>query len=129
MKKHFVEFLSPGTLTSETRLKPIDSWDVDKAIEMSKDIKERYSATPYGFQFITKARKDDELDSKVVDTSNLYYLGGTVHTYDEIKAMEDSSLDILLRNMRSNGWDKVIINNNSWRWIQPWEESDVILEV
>jgi len=129
MKKHFVEFMSPGTFVCETSRKPIDSWDVDKAVEMSKDIEERYGATPYAFQFITKERKDGEWDSRVVDTSNLYYLGGTVYTYDEIKDMKNPSNDILLQNMKHNKWEKVIFNSNSWDWAQPVREGDVVLEV
>lgn len=49
MKKHFVIFYSPGTFFNEESTLPIDSWDIDKAIEMSKSIKERYNATPFGF--------------------------------------------------------------------------------
>ena len=70
MKKHFVTFFSPGTFVSETTEKEIDSWDVEKAKELARSIKERHGATPYGFRFITRSRNDDELDSKVSDRSN-----------------------------------------------------------
>ena len=48
MEKHFVTFYSPGTFAAETSRKPIESWDVDKAVAMSKEIKERHGALPYG---------------------------------------------------------------------------------
>lgn len=63
MEKHFVKFYSAGSFVAEETVKEIDSWDVNKAIEMSKDITERYGAKPYGFRFITKGRTDADLDS------------------------------------------------------------------
>lgn len=65
MKKHFVTFFSPGTFVSETSEKPIDSWDVDTAVEMSTQILERHGARPYGFRFSTRERGQEDLDSKV----------------------------------------------------------------
>jgi tRNA/tmRNA/rRNA uracil-C5-methylase (TrmA/RlmC/RlmD family) len=50
MKKHFVTFLSPGTFFNEETTKPIDSWDVAKALEMSKTVVERYEQRPYVIQ-------------------------------------------------------------------------------
>ena len=113
MEACFVTFYSPGTLVAEQTTKPINSWDVDAAIEMARGIKERHSAIPYGFCFTTRRREDDELDSHEVERSNFYWLGGDVLTLAEIK--------------ERNGWDRVIENNNSWRWTQPPEADDVIL--
>ena len=62
MKKYFVKFLSPGTLYSESTTLEIDSHNVATAVEMSKNIVERHGAKPYGFQFITRERQDEELD-------------------------------------------------------------------
>jgi len=35
---------------------------------------------------------------------------------------------ILVSNMEVNGWKRVITNDNSWRWTQPLEKSDVVLD-
>jgi hypothetical protein len=75
MKKDFVVFLSPGTFVSEETRMPIDSWDPDKAVAMSKAVTERYQSKPYGFYFVTKERSQDELDSKETRSSGLYFLG------------------------------------------------------
>lgn len=57
MEKHFVKFYSAGIFVAEETVKEIDCWDMDKAIEMSKDIAERYGAKPYGFRIIGKIKK------------------------------------------------------------------------
>lgn len=129
MKQHFVTFFSPGTFTAEQTTRPIEYWDVDLAVEISKDIMERYGAKPYGFQFSTRERGELDLDSHVSKKSPMYYLGGKVLTLEQLKAINDPSNRILISNMEINRWDRVIINNNSWTWTQPLEEGDVVLDV
>jgi hypothetical protein len=129
MKKHFVIFMSPGTFVAEQTEKPIASWNVKKAVEMSKKIIERYNAKPYGFYFTTRERKDNELDSKVVKSSGMYYLGGKIITLEELKARKSPNDSTLISNMECNDWDKVVETNNSWRWIQPLRKGDKIVEL
>jgi len=128
VKAHFVTFYSPGSFVAEETTKPVESWDVAKAMEMARGITERYNATPYGFQFSTRERKDDELDSKVVEKSALYYLGGKVETLEEVEARARPCDRILITNMKGNGWKRVITNNNSWKWTQPLEDTDIVLQ-
>lgn len=129
IKRHFVIFYSPGTFVSESSELPVDSWNVDEAVIMSKDIKERHGALPYGFSFITKARLDDELDSKITERSHMYYLGGEVLTLEDVKARKDSSDRILISNMEMNHWDRIIVNSNSWQHTAPLMAEDVVLHV
>jgi hypothetical protein len=126
VEKHFVIFFSPGTFVAETTEKPIESWDVDTAKEMARGIKERYGAIPYGFRFTTRARKDDELDSKEVKRSGMYYLGGEILTLAEVKDKMPGE-STLINNMIINKYDKIIINKNSWQWTQPLTEKDTVL--
>lgn len=125
---HFVEFYSPGTFVAETSAKPIDSWDVEVAMKMARDIKERHAAVPYGFRFTTRTRKDDELDSKQTAQSPTYFLGGKVETLAEVKARATDKEQILVSNMECNHYDRIITNNNSWRWTQPLKADDVVLD-
>lgn len=129
MKAHFVTFLSPGTFVAEEDSKPIESWDTDKAVEMARDIKQRYGARPYGFQFSTRERGPDDLDSKETARSGTYWLGGKVETLAEVEARNDPRESILVSNMRCNKWDRIVTNNNSWKWTQPLREKDTVLEV
>ena len=128
IKQHYVQFASPGTFVPETRLEKIDKWDVDEAVRMARSVTERHGATPYGFQFVTRGRMDDELDSKVIETSNFYYLGGKVETLEEIEARNAPDEEILRSNMRCNGYDRVLVNNNSFRSVLPLRKEDVILD-
>jgi hypothetical protein len=124
MEEHFVEFFSPGTFVAETSTKSIDSWDVDKAVKMSKNIKERYGATPYAFRFITRSRKDDELDSKVTKKSGMYYMDCKIQTIKDLDPVEN---EILISNMRCNKWNKVVTSTTGWKWTQPIEKDDIVL--
>ncbi len=127
MKQHFVTFYSPGTFVAEQTTKPIDTWDVEGAKCIADDIVERYGATPYAFQFSTRERRDTELDSHTVSQSPWYYLGGKVLTLEEVRAQSPDE-KILISNMESNGWKRVIKNTNSWSWVQPLEDDDVVLD-
>lgn len=128
MKKHFVLFYSPGTFVSEITEKEIDSWDVDKAMEMARAIKERHGATPYGFRFTTRTRGENDLDSKVSKTSNMYFLGGKIRHLDFVILENKPDEQILISNMKINGWDRVIENTNSYKITQPLEKDDVVLD-
>jgi len=128
MNKHFVTFYSPGTFVAEATTRPIESWDIEAAKEMAHDITERYSATPYGFRFTTRARGVDDLDSHVAETSPMYYLGGRIETVEQVRARAKDDERILLSNMECNGWDRIVVNDNSWRWTQPLEAGDVVLD-
>ncbi len=127
MKKHFVEFLSPGTFVSESTTKSISSWDIEKAQELAHDINERHGARPYGFRFSTRERGEDDLDSKETSRSGIYYLGGVIRTIEQVRAENNPDERILLSNMEGNGIDRVIENNNSWRHTSAFREDDVLL--
>ena len=128
MEKHFVTFYSPGTFVSETTTRDIPAWDVELAKEMASTVFERHGARPYGFEFTTRGRGPNDLDSKVIAKSGTYFLGGVIETYEQVVARNDPEERILRDNMRANGWDKIITNTNSWRITRPFEEGDFLLE-
>lgn len=127
MQKHFVRFLSAGTFVAEETVSPIESWDVAQAVEMARRITERHGAHPYGFQFITKGRADEDLDSKAINRSGIYYLNGVVETLAQVKAKGDPANRILISNMESNGWDKIVTTYNPYKWTQPFNEDDSVV--
>jgi hypothetical protein len=129
MEKQFVTFLSPGTFFAENSTLPIDSWDVDVAMTMAAKVTERYNAKPYGFYFSTRERSEEDLDSHETKRSATYYLPHCrVMTLDEIKARNDPKDSTLICNMECNRHDKVVTTTSGWKWTQPFEKDDVLLE-
>jgi len=127
IEKHFVTFRSPGTFVEEGTTKEIEAWDKDLAMKMADDIVERHGATPFGFFFTTR-QNTGELDSKVVAQSPMYFLGGKVRTREEVEARDDPRESILRDNMRINEIDAIVISTNSWKWTQPFEDGDEVLD-
>lgn len=135
--KHFVEFFSPGTFVSESSQLPIDDWDIKKAIELSKEITERYNATPYGFVFRTYRVSDPiddgqggtlTIEKKELKKSGLYYITGKVLTYDQLSVSKSKDIEILVSNMRCNLWPAVVENTNSWRFTGQFDENDCVVD-
>ena len=128
MKQHYVEFLSPGTFTAESTRLEINDWNVDRAVEMSGEIHERHGARPYGFRFITRERGPNDMDAKQTASSGMFYLGGEVETLAEVEARDRDDERILLSNMRGNGYERIVTNRNSWKFTQPLQDGDVVLD-
>lgn len=128
MEQHFVTFYSPGTFLAEDTTKPIDAWDAGVAKAMMGGIKERYGATPYGFRFTTRGRSDADLDSKVIATSPMYYVGGKVETLEEVQARNSPDETILRANMECNGYSRIWTTTEGWKWTQPLNAEDVVLD-
>lgn len=127
ISKHFVTFYSPGTFCAEESTKPIESWDTAVALRMAADVTERHNARPYAFAFTTRSRGDSDLDSKVTARSPLYYFGVKVETLTEIEARRDPSDRILIANMRTNDWQRVVTTTSGWKATMPLREGDVVL--
>ena len=78
--------------------------------------------------FTTRSRGEKDLNSKVSKRSPLYWLGGKIETLEEVEARNDPKEGILRSNMRVNGYKKIIVNDNSWRFTAPFNDGDVLLD-
>lgn len=133
---HYVTFYSPGTLFSETTAKPIHAWDAELAVAMSRTIVERYGARPYGFRFTTNVeaapvqsdRGPLAVEPKQIAKSGMHFIGGTVLTTADVVARADPADEILLFNMRCNGYGRVIEIVNGYRTTQVMEDKDVVVD-
>lgn len=98
MTKHYVTAYLPGIMVSEEITKEVKNWhDITDA----KDWASKNNA--YAFRFTTRYRGDNDLDSREIDKSGLYYLGGTVKNIAQV-----DKNTVLYENMKCNGWDHVI---------------------
>lgn len=136
-RKHYVVFFSPGTLVAESSERPVKAWDTREAAKIAKGIKERHGAIPYGFRFETRLTAKPipdgeggtlEVLSRTVKRSGMYYLGGKVETLAEVKARNDPKERTLVSNMEGNRWDRVVTTTNGYRWTQPFEEGDKVVD-
>jgi hypothetical protein len=137
MRKHFVEFLSPGSFVDESTSKEISSWDPVLATKMANRISERYGAKPYGFVFSTSIVSKDipdgeggalEVKPKVVEKSGVYFLGGWLETLDQVEARNDPEEEILRSNMKGNGIFVICFNTNSYKSCHEFGVKDCLLD-
>jgi len=137
MKKHYVWFYSPGTFYDEIDSKPIETFgDVQTAVEMSKNIDQRYGAKPYGFRFVTMLKMDPvrdqetgeilEVQSKKIKETGTYFINGRLRKYDEVVADNDPK-ESILRNNRRSRCPIVVETRNSYRHTAPFREEDFVI--
>lgn len=98
--KHYVKFFLPGSFMSDTSVKPTETRDPDKIEWLDR---------AYCARFFS--RTEIEIDGETLvgerrDVSNRFFLGGTVKMIHDVRTESPGS--ILLQNMESNGWDRVI---------------------
>jgi len=136
-EKHFAVFYSPGTFFAETSNRPIDSWDIGKAVAMSKEITERHNAKPYGFRFetyvypqmppLSDGEREFKVEGQLLRRSGLHFLGGTVWTYHQVRQRDDPNDSILLSNMLSH-CPIMVENRNSYLSTHAFESGDCIVD-
>lgn len=135
-QKHFVTFLSPGSLFSESSTMEIPECHPPLAARLAREITERHGAKPYGFCFETRIVHDPipdgfggtlRVESKTIAKSGTYFLTGTVRAYSEIPETEKTH--ILRANMRGNDWPLMVENTNSYRTTMPYGSGDCVVDV
>lgn len=137
-RQNYVTFLSPGTFFHEDSTEPIENWDIEAAIKLSKDVIERYGAKPFGFYFTTMLTADPIPDGEggtlkvtpkeVARSQGTYFLGGVVENYDTVKERADPKESILRSNMECNNFAFIITNTNSWKSVHPFGEADIVVD-
>lgn len=126
LTKHYVEFYTPGVIVSEADRREVLRWDVQLAAELMRAIG-RGSRQPYGFRFITIGREDSEFSPREVARGPMYFLPGRVRSYEDIAAEKLASNEILLFNMRTNGWRWMIDWPSMSSWCAPLLDGDRVL--
>lgn len=134
-EKHTVQYLSPGTLVSESTTHVCESWDPRTAMVAARSIQERHGAKPYGFRFATSlVTPTIETDrgplapqTKLLRESGIYFIKGRLETYDQVVKRNAKGEEIMRSNMECNGAWIVCITENSYRSTMPFGEKDFVV--
>lgn len=121
--RHVATFLQPGFFMPEESSKEVPTRDPSEVAKLAP-------AGTYCFTLHDKEDNGPDLgpDYRVVpvakNKSGRFYIGGTLHSLDEVTALGH---DILASNMRANRWDRVIhCPTGNW---QPFTDDDIVIEV
>lgn len=128
MKKHFVEYASPGTFFAESSSREIAEWSVSDAIKMMAGIVERYNARPYGFRFYTMERGNEDLNASRVAKSHWYFVNCDVLTAEEILADTNPEFRIMRLNVEANGYKRIARTRTGWLAHLPMADEDEAIE-
>lgn len=116
------EFLLPGTLFPESTTITVDDSDPEAIAKLAPN--GAFCFTTYEITEAPDLGPEFTVTPRPRNRSGRFYLGGTLHDLDEVRAM---GFDILASNMRSNGWPTVIrCRTGNW---QPFTADDQLLEV
>jgi len=116
--KKTITYYSPGTFVSETTFREINGKNIEdiivKATIESKNIIQRYNATPYSF--------------RIEGISINYYLPhNKVELLSDIKNRKDPNDRILISNMENNDINAVMVSTVGWKSTQPFHEKDCLV--
>lgn len=103
MLKHFVEYLYPGIIVSETSVEEVAERDVKK-VEVSDSC--------FGFRFFDRTVSVVDGETLTGDRKNVsgWFYQGERMTLNEVKERfgNDRNYSILISNMENNGYDAVV---------------------
>lgn len=119
---HYVTYYYPGIFMPEESTYRIDSRDVQAALAGA-------SQDAFAFTFhdrvITLTDVDGReipLESKPLNESGRYYIDAQPYTAAEVQLL-DGDHEILLSNMRANGWDPILrCRTGNWQPLEPGDE-------
>lgn len=116
MTKHFVEFMFPGIIVSESTSEEI----------ASREAKVKLPKGSFGYRFFDEEQVElggEILRGERKNPSGIFYVGGKIKTLEDISKEQPGS--ILEANMRNNKYDRVVMTNRGQA--MPMEAGDVII--
>lgn len=135
-EKIYARFLSPGTFVHEESRVPLETGTVDEALRLSSTLVERHGARPFGFMLLTMLVHEPipdgrggtlEVVPKELERSGMYFLGGQVLRFEEVRAQEPPE-SVLSRNMENNDFPIVIETVRGYRAANPFRVDDVSID-
>lgn len=106
-QKHYVEFLFPGLVFSDTCVKEVSERDVNKVSKLM-----RPSTNCFGFRFFDKTVTVVDGETLTGEKKNIsgWYYWGEKMTLEQVKATygSDNNYHNLIKNMVNNGYEAVV---------------------
>ena len=119
--KNFVTFYYPGAFVGESCTIEIDNRDPEKMFAL-KEIKSAYGFSFHSVGYINLNNR--EYKSETFEKTGIFFINGEVFTSRQIKKKYPDDY-ILLSNIRSNKWKKLVKVNMGW--FLPFEKNDSII--
>lgn len=120
MLKHYVEYLYPGIIVSETSVKEVAERDV-KSVDLSDGC--------FGFRFFDRTVTVIDGETLTGDRKNVsgWYYQGEKMTLEQVKATygSDRNYRILISNMENNGYGAVV--KTKFGQFMPLNDNDTVL--
>jgi hypothetical protein len=105
----YVSYLYPGSFFPETQTEQVERREPE---ELIKNMKNGCYAFFYHDRTTVVDDEGNEFVGETENRSKRYVFVDSIYNTDDIKKMNTSGRhDILLGNMKSNGWDKVVKTN------------------
>ena len=118
MRKHYVEYVFPGLIFSDSKVEPIKD----------RKAKVRQPRGAYAYRFFSREEKRENgevLKGEPKDYSGWRYFEGEILTLEAVKR-DYPSHDIVIKNMQFNHYDRVVHCPNGGFY--PMEKKDRILK-
>lgn len=126
MKKHYILFYTPNhwpALETWVEVEPHQAEDVEHAKKLAPTVVSFKGITPDSFEFVTRGRTDEELDSRIISRSCTYFLGGRKISVKDLRV--ESPQHFVLRHTLCDD-DEVIVDTKYPRLLRV-KDGDVLL--
>lgn len=124
--KKYVRYYYEGKYIDHIVHREIETESVDDIIN---DIQSIDGIWPYRFQFVTRhPEKETSGEWSISNVSHMYFVNGKIRTLDELIKENNPNNKVLIGNMKSNNYDKIIESTHGW--VSSFREGkDTLIEV
>lgn len=130
MEKKFIVFTipEPGSPQPTKITMAAEEHSIELANKMADDLLQQVGIRPSGFHYTTRARGEEDLDSKEISKSPMYYFEGKTLTMDQVKELPEPKRTNMIYNMGAAKCDTVVVMEIKQEIGFPLKPGDVVLK-